>query len=167
MRCLRFFSLVFACFLFFGCTKEYPFQKEHLDGHYIVVDYRDVKEGPSVGNEILVGVFHLVVGEDKSVNMSGTWKTTGTAVGLNLKLDPARVTMEDGTDLIFSFGLVEGSRNSFIVKPHMTKVTCFLMPQRTRCALMVPLEADRTALPTYGRDSTSAGLRRQRGIQTN
>lgn len=53
------------------------------------------------------------------------------------------------------------------VKPHMTKVTCFLMPQRTRCALMVPLEADRTALPTYGRDSTSAGLRRQRGIQTN
>lgn len=61
--------------------------------------------------------------------------------------------------------LNQGQKKS--VKPHMTKVTCFLMPQRTRCALMVPLEADRTALPTYGRDSTSAGLRRQRGIQTN
>lgn len=111
---------VLACFFLFGCTKEYPFQKEHLDGHYIVVDYRDVREGPSVGNEILVGVFHLVVAEDKTVNMSGTWKTTGTAVGLNLKLDPARVIKEDGTDLTFTFGLVEGSRNSYIIKGDYT-----------------------------------------------
>lgn len=120
MRCLKLFSLVFACSFLLGCTKEYPFQKEHLDGHYIVVDYRDVREGPSVGNDILVGVFDLVVAEDKSVKMSGSWETTGTAVGLNLKLDPARVTMEDGTDLTFTFGLVEGSRNSFIIKGDYT-----------------------------------------------
>lgn len=119
-RFLLALALVLACSFLFGCTKEYPFQKEHLDGHYVVVDYRDVREGPSVGNEILVGVFHLVVAEDKSVNMSGTWKTTGTAVGLNLKLDPAKVTMEDGTDLSFTFGLVEGSRNSFIIKGDYT-----------------------------------------------
>lgn len=115
-RFLLALALVLACSFLFGCTKVYPFQKEHLDGHYVVVDYRDVREGPSVGNEILVGVFDLVVAEDKSVKMSGSWMTTGTAVGLNLKLDPARVTMEDETDLTFSFGLVEGSRNSFIIK---------------------------------------------------
>lgn len=117
---LRFFFLVFAGFWIFGCTKEYPFQKEHLDGHYIVVDYRDVNEGPSVGDDILVGVFDLVVAEDKSVKMSGTWETTGTAVGLNLKLAPARVIKEDGTDLTFTFGLFEGSRNSFIIKGEYT-----------------------------------------------
>lgn len=119
-RFLLVLALVLACSFFFGCTKEYPFQKEHLDGHYIVVDYRDVMEGPSVGNDILVGVFDLVVAEDKSVKLSGTWETIGTAVGLNLKLDPARVSMEDGTDLTFTFGLVEGSRNSFIIKGDYT-----------------------------------------------
>lgn len=65
-----------------------------------------------------------------------------------------------------SIRFIQGDDRLF-VKPHMTKVTCFLVPQRTRCASMVPLEADRTTLPTYGQDSTATGLRRQRGIQTN
>ena len=120
MRWLRFFSLVFACSFLFGCTKEYPFQKEHLDGHYIVVDYLEVKEGPSIWNEILVDAFDLVVAEDKSVKMSGTWKTTGIAVGLNLKLAPTTVKGEDGAELRYEFGLVEGSRMNYMLKGRYT-----------------------------------------------
>lgn len=96
-----------------SCFKEYPFQREHLSGSYLFVDYRTVKAGPVTGDDISSGAFILFVGENGSVEVSGAWETKGKAIGLNVKLEPAEVVKEDGTRLLYEFGLIEGRESNY------------------------------------------------------
>lgn len=119
MRIIQIISLSCAVLLC-SCTKEDPFQQEHLNGHYVYVDYRSVTVGPATGNAILGGAFDLLVDDDKSAMVSGSWETSGTAIGLNLRLAPTTVKGEDGAELRYEFGLVEGNRMNYMLKGRYT-----------------------------------------------
>ncbi len=98
-----------------GCVGEYPFWQEHLDGHYVVVDIRDVVKGPVDGLEFLGGVFDLVTSVDYTAVITGKWNTKAKVIGLNMKFEPVDVYNEDGTEYHFVFGLIEGHRNSYVL----------------------------------------------------
>lgn len=111
------FLLFSSVFFLVGCSKVTEVDCNRLEGRYSFVDYRTPLSG---AEQVLGGAFELRVSENGHVRMSGAWETEGEAVGTIVKLSPATVTKEDGTELHFEFGLVEGNRRSYMLKGRYT-----------------------------------------------
>lgn len=120
---MRIRFVLYMCVLFLGCLScenKDEFWRERLMGTYSFVDYRTVMDWTDTGYDVLGGTMTIETFEDRTVAVTGTFETTGKAIGLNLKLEPARVTKEDGTDLVYTFGLMEGSHYLYMIEGEYT-----------------------------------------------